>query len=190
MWIIVGLGNPGPSYSGHRHNVGFMAVERLADAAHARAWTQKFSAKMTQGELGGEKLIFLEPQTFMNLSGQAVGEAARFYKVPPENIIVLHDELDVELGRLRIKQGGGHGGHNGLKSIDAHIGKEYHRLRIGISHPGDKDRVSGYVLSNFAKAEEPVVEDVLHAIVRHFPKLLKQDSAGFLNDCALDLQKK
>lgn len=156
MWLIVGLGNPGNQYARNRHNIGFMAVDVMCEL-HGRfgAAKNKFTAELFDGTIDNEKAVLMKPLTFMNLSGQSVGEAARFYKVAPENIVVIHDDLDLEQFKTRIKKGGGHGGHNGLKSIDAHLGsQDYWRIRIGISHPGDKADVTNHVLGNFAKADE------------------------------------
>lgn len=166
MHLLVGLGNPGGQYANNRHNIGFMAV----DAIHARhgfsPWRSRFSADVSEGRLGAHKVLLVKPTTFMNLSGQAVGEAARFYKLEAGDVTAIHDELDLEPGRTRIKVGGGHGGHNGLKSLDAHIGKDYRRIRLGIGHPGHKDLVSGYVLRDFAKADHPWVEALCDEIAR------------------------
>ena len=178
MWLIVGLGNPGRDYALNRHNIGFLAVDVLADGA---TWSGKFQGHIAECRLGTDKHILLKPQTYMNLSGESVGKAAHFYKIPPENILVIHDDLDLPLGKLRVKQGGGHGGHNGLKSIDAHLGKEYWRLRLGIGHPGDKERVTGHVLGNFSKAEMEIVADQIGLVIQNLPLLLQADASGFMN---------
>lgn len=166
MHLLVGLGNPGGQYAANRHNIGFMAL----DAIHARhgfsPWRSRFSAKISEGRIASHKVLLAKPQTFMNLSGQSAGEIARFYKLDPEDITVLHDELDLETGRTRIKRGGGHGGHNGLKSLDAHLGKDYRRIRLGIGHPGHKDLVSGYVLRDFSKAEQAWVDALCDEVSR------------------------
>ncbi len=163
MWLIVGLGNPGNTYARNRHNIGFMAVDVIRDLHSSFGSVKnKFTSELVDGTIAGEKIVLMKPLTFMNLSGQSVGEAARFYKIPPENIVVIHDDLDLGLFKTRIKKGGGHGGHNGLKSIDAHLAnKEYWRIRIGISHPGDKAAVTNHVLGNFAKAEEDNIANLL-----------------------------
>ncbi len=157
MKLIVGLGNPGREYERHRHNIGFMVVEALLSRARASLNQEKFAAKVGQGTLAGERVLFVEPQTFMNLSGRSVAEAARFYKVPVEDVLVIHDELDLPLGRLQLKAGGGSGGHNGLKSIVSSLGDEgFIRLRFGIGKPegpNARERVAGYVLSNFDDGE-------------------------------------
>jgi PTH1 family peptidyl-tRNA hydrolase len=150
MLLLVGLGNPGSGYAKNRHNVGFMALDLIGRALEASAWKAKFQGQIAEARLGDDKVILLKPETFMNLSGQSVGEAARFYKIDPQDVIVFHDELDVQGGKMRIKIGGGHGGHNGLRSIDAAIGQNYKRVRIGIGHPGDKALVHGHVLGDFS----------------------------------------
>jgi len=171
MQLFVGLGNPGAKYARNRHNVGFMAVEAIASAHGFGPWRAKFQGLVSEGVLGGEKVILLKPETFMNLSGQSVGEAARFYKIAPEAVTVFHDELDLAPGKLRVKRGGGHAGHNGLRSITAHIGAEFRRVRLGIGHPGHKDRVAGYVLQDFARAEEGWLDDLLRGIAEGAPWL-------------------
>lgn len=181
MWLITGLGNPGKEYALNRHNIGFMALNALAGGS---GWSKKFQGEIAECFVGVEKTILLKPLTYMNLSGESVGKAANFYKIPPEQVLVIHDDLDIPLGKLRVKRGGGHGGHNGLKSIDLHLGKEYWRLRLGIGHPGDRERVTGHVLGNFDKTEAPVVEDLLAAIIQNLPLLLQQDAPGFLQRCA------
>ncbi|MEN0088543.1 MAG: aminoacyl-tRNA hydrolase, partial [Pseudomonadota bacterium] len=151
-------------------------------------WKKKFSALMADGNIGGVKTVLLKPQTFMNLSGQSVGEAMRFYKLAPADVIVMHDELDLAPGKVRVKTGGGHGGHNGLKSTDAHIGKDYVRVRLGIGHPGDKARVNGHVLGDFAKADQDWLVPLIDAIADDAGLLAKDDAAGFMNRMALALQ--
>src|SRR5210317_1683475 len=145
MKLIVGLGNPGAKYARNRHNIGFMAVDRIASDHGFGPWKPKFQGQIAEGRLGREKVLLLKPETFMNKSGQSVGEAMRFYKLEPEDVIVIHDELDLAPGKVRVKQGGGHAGHNGLRSIHAHIGENYARVRLGIGHPGRKDLVAHYV---------------------------------------------
>ena len=165
MKLICGLGNPGREYERHRHNVGFMAVETLLPRARAELHQGKFQARMGQGTLGGEKVLFLEPQTFMNLSGRSVAEAARFYKVAVEDVLLIHDELDLDFGRLQLKAGGGSGGHNGLRSTVASLGEDgFIRLRFGIGKPqgpNAKERVAGYVLSNFDDGERRRLDELL-----------------------------
>lgn len=184
--MIVGLGNPGADYLFNRHNIGFMAVDALAEATCATAWQKKFKGALATGALGGETVLLLKPMTFMNLSGEAVGEAMRYYKLEPADIIVLHDDIDLVSSDVRIKQGGGHGGHNGLKSLDAHIGKDYWRVRLGVGHPGHKNEVSDYVLGNFAKADKKWLEPLLAALPEALPLLL----SGEASRCAKALSQK
>lgn len=183
--LVVGLGNPGNSYARQRHNIGFMALDRLAGANGFGAWRSKFQGEMAEGRLAGKRVVLLKPQTYMNESGRAVGEAARFLKVPVHDIIVIHDELDLAPGKCRVKVGGGHAGHNGLRSIHAHLGADYTRVRLGIGHPGDKRMVSGYVLHDFAKADEAWLDPLLEGISDGFAKLVTGDDAGFQNVVAL-----
>lgn len=185
MQLIVGLGNPGATYAGHRHNVGFMALDRIADDHGFGPWRPRFQGLVAEGRLGSARVALLKPQTFMNTSGQSVGEAMRYLKLTPAEVIVMHDELDLAPGRVRAKAGGGHAGHNGLRSIHQHIGDAYRRVRIGIGHPGHKDRVAGYVLADFAKAEQPMVDDMVRGISDGVEALLAGDDARFQNLVAL-----
>ncbi len=185
MLLIVGLGNPGSQYARNRHNVGFMAADAIARRHSFSGFSKKFRAEIAEGTLAGEKTLIIKPMTFMNLSGDSVGEAMRFYKLKPADIIVIHDELDIAPGKLKLKTGGGNGGHNGLKSIDAHCGKDYKRLRIGIGHPGHKDRVNPHVLGDFAKADQDWLQPLLDAIADNAELIAKGDDAGFLNKIAL-----
>ena len=185
MKLFVGLGNPGAKYARNRHNIGYMAVERIADAHGFAPWRAKFQGLVTQGQLGPEKVVLLKPETFMNLSGQSVGEAMRFYKLAPEDVVVFHDELDLAPGKMKLKQGGGHAGHNGLRSLHQHIGAEYARVRLGIGHPGHKDRVAPWVLSDFAKSEQDWLDDVLRGVSDGAPALAAGDAARFMNAVAL-----
>ncbi|NSY43676.1 aminoacyl-tRNA hydrolase [Agrobacterium tumefaciens] len=185
MKIIAGLGNPGAQYAGNRHNIGFMAVDALQRLPSFSPWARKFKAEISEGEIGGEKVLLMKPLTYMNLSGESVGEAMRFFKLAPADIIVIHDELDLLAGRARIKTGGGHGGHNGLKSIDAHCGKEYRRLRLGIGHPGDKERVHGHVLGDFAKTDRVWLDPLLDAIADNAAMLVKSEDSQLMNKLAL-----
>ncbi len=187
MKLFVGLGNPGPKYAFNRHNIGFMALDRIAEDQGFGPWKSKFQAQITEGRLGTDKVILLKPQTFMNLSGQSVGEAMRFYKLTPSDVIVFHDELDLAPGKARAKTGGGHAGHNGLRSIHQHIGADYDRIRLGIGHPGDKSRVSGYVLSDFAKADQNWLDDLLRGICDGAALLADGDAGKFMNAVALRL---
>lgn len=181
MKMFVGLGNPGPKYAGNRHNIGFMALDRIASDHGFSPWRGKFHGALSEGRLGREKVLLLKPETFMNRSGQSVGEAMRFYKLTPDDIIVFHDELDLAPGKCRVKTGGGHAGHNGLRSIHDHIGAEYVRVRMGIGHPGNKAAVSSYVLRDFAKAEESWLDDVLTGCAQGAPDLAEGDSGKFMN---------
>ena len=177
MRLIVGLGNPGPKYEGNRHNIGFMAVDEIVRRHGFGPWRARFQGLVSEGALDGGKTLVLKPQTFMNESGRAVGEAMRFFKLDPADVWVIYDELDLAPAKLRVKEGGGHGGHNGLRSIDAHIGKDYRRVRLGIGHPGHKDRVAGYVLSDFAKDEHDIRDDMINGMSGHADLLAagKQD---------------
>jgi len=184
MLLLVGLGNPGVEYAKNRHNIGFMALDSIAARHGFAPFRKKFHGQIAEGEIGGEKVLALKPETFMNESGRAVTAAATFYKIPPEDIIVLHDEIDLAAGKVRVKRGGGHAGHNGLRSIHAHIGPDYGRVRIGVGHPGEKDRVTGHVLKDFAKADADWVEKALAAISEHAGLLLTGDDGAFLTKVA------
>ena len=179
MQLIVGLGNPGAQYAGNRHNIGWMAVDRIAADHGFSPWRARFQGLAAEGRLGGEKVVALKPQTFMNTSGQSVGEAMRYLKLDPADVVVLHDELDLAPGKVRVKTGGGHAGHNGLRSIHQHVGEGYRRVRLGIGHPGHKDRVSGYVLSDFAKADADWLNDVIRGVSDGAPALAARDDARF-----------
>lgn len=176
MLLIVGLGNPGEKYARHRHNVGFMAVDAVADAHRFGPERKKFQGLIREGEIGGGKFLSLKPQTFMNDSGQSVGAAMRFYKLTPADVVVFHDELDLAAGKIKAKIGGGLAGHNGLKSIAEHIGGDFRRVRIGIGHPGDKARVTGHVLGDFAKADQEWLAPLLGAIAKAAPALAEADA--------------
>ncbi len=185
MKLFVGLGNPGRKYQDNRHNIGFMAVDRIASDHGFAPWRARFQGEVSEGRLGAERIVLLKPTTFMNLSGQSVGEAMRFFKLEPEDVVVFHDELDLAPGKLRVKTGGGHAGHNGLRSLHQHIGEAYARVRIGIGHPGHKDRVAGYVLSDFAKADQDWIEDLLRGISEGAPALAAGDAPRFMNAVSL-----
>jgi peptidyl-tRNA hydrolase, PTH1 family len=185
MRLFVGLGNPGAKYARNRHNIGYMAVESIATAHGFGPWRAKFQGQLAEGRLGSEKVLLLKPETFMNRSGQSVGEALRFYKLEPADVVVFHDELDLAPGRLRFKQGGGHAGHNGLRSIHGHIGEGYGRVRLGIGHPGRKELVSAYVLHDFARADEAWLDDLMRGIAEGAPALAEGDAARFMNAVAL-----
>jgi PTH1 family peptidyl-tRNA hydrolase len=183
--IFAGLGNPGPKYARNRHNIGFMALDRIAEDHGFGPWKARFQGQVAEGRLGSAKVLLLKPETYMNLSGQSVGEALRFYKLGPDALTVFHDELDLAPGKCRVKQGGGHAGHNGLRSIHAHVGEAYARVRLGIGHPGRKEAVAGYVLHDFAKADEDWLDDLLRGISDGAPALAAGDAAGFQNAVAL-----
>ena len=185
MKLFVGLGNPGPKYARNRHNIGFMAVERIAEEHGFGPWKSRFQGEAVEGRLGDEKVLLLKPGTFMNRSGQSVGEAMRFYKLDPADVTVFHDELDLAPGKCRVKQGGGHAGHNGLRSIHAHIGESYGRVRLGIGHPGHKDKVAGYVLNDFAKADAAWLDDLLRGIADGAADLARGETGRFMNAVAL-----
>ena len=185
MKLFVGLGNPGTKYAMNRHNIGFMAVDRIREDHGFAPWRGKFQGQVSEGNLGGEKVILLKPETFMNLSGQSVGEAMRFSKLDSTDVTVFHDELDLAPGKVKLKLGGGHAGHNGLRSIHQHISPHYGRVRLGIGHPGHKDKVSPYVLSDFAKAEQDWLDDVLRGVSDGAQFLVTDDNAKFTNAVAL-----
>ncbi|MDO6457126.1 aminoacyl-tRNA hydrolase [Celeribacter halophilus] len=184
MRLFVGLGNPGTKYEKNRHNIGFMVLDRIASDHGFAPWRAKFQGQLSEGRLGREKVILLKPETFMNLSGQSVGEAMRFYKLGPVDVVVFHDELDLAPGKVRVKSGGGHAGHNGLRSIHQHIGADYDRVRLGIGHPGHKDRVAAYVLSDFAKADQDWLDDVIRGCSDGAPYLADAEPAKFSNAVA------
>ncbi len=189
MQVWVGLGNPGPQYTFHRHNVGFMVCDTLAEVHGFGPVQKKFLGWVQEGRIGGQKILLLKPATFMNESGRAVGEALRFYKLGTDALTVFHDELDLPPFKVKVKQGGGTAGHNGLRSIDQHLGPDFRRVRIGIGHPGHKDRVTGHVLGNYAKAEMDPLADMLGAIAAEAEWLAKGDDARFMSDLALRLQE-
>jgi PTH1 family peptidyl-tRNA hydrolase len=185
MRLLVGLGNPGAKYARNRHNIGFMAVDAIARAHGFAPWRGKFRGELAEGRLGDDKALLFKPETYMNLSGDAVRAAVAFYKLTPADILVFHDELDLAPGKVRVKTGGGTAGHNGIRSIGAHIGPEFTRVRLGIGHPGDKDLVTPYVLGDFAKAEQGWLADLLDGIADGAPALAAGDHAAFLNRVAL-----
>jgi PTH1 family peptidyl-tRNA hydrolase len=184
MKLFVGLGNPGSEYARQRHNVGFMAVERIAERHGLGPWKKRFHGQACDGMIGAHRVALLRPQTYMNDSGRAVGEAQRYLKLVDGDIYVFHDELDLAAGKLKVKTGGGNAGHNGLRSITAHIGNEYARVRIGIGHPGSKELVMRHVLHDFAKADAAWLEPLLDAIADAAPRLAAGDQARFLTDVA------
>lgn len=185
MQIFVGLGNPGTKYAANRHNIGFMAMDQIAADHGFGPWKSRFQGQMAEGRLGADKVLLLKPETFMNLSGQSVGETMRFYKLEPGDVTVFHDELDLAPGKCRVKQGGGHAGHNGLRSIHQHLGPEYRRVRLGIGHPGRKELVAAYVLHDFHKADQDWLDDLLRGIGDGAPALADGDAGKFQNAVAL-----
>jgi len=184
MKLFVGLGNPGPKYARHRHNVGFMAVDRIAERHGFSPWRRRFQSETAEGTIDGERVLLLKPMTYMNESGRAVGEAARFLKIDLADIVVFHDELDLAPGKVRVKTGGGNAGHNGLRSISAHVGNDFVRVRIGIGHPGSKEAVVPYVLHDFAKADYEWLDPLLDNIADAAGRLAVGDTARFLTDIA------
>ena len=188
MQIWTGLGNPGPTYAMHRHNIGFMVCDAIAEIHGFGPVQKKFSGWVQEGRIGGEKIILLKPATFMNKSGQAVGEAMRFYKLDIEALTVFHDELDLAPFKVKVRRGGGLAGHNGLRSINQHLGPDFRRVRIGIGHPGHKDRVTGHVLGNYAKSEVDELAGMLGAMGAEAEWLAKNDDVRFMNDIALRMQ--
>ncbi len=185
MKLLVGLGNPGAKYARNRHNIGFMAMDRIAADHGFGPWRARFQGQVAEGRFGSTKVTLLKPDTFMNLSGQSVGEAMRYLKLDPADVVVFHDEIDLAPGKVRLKTGGGHAGHNGLRSIHSHIGADYDRVRLGVGHPGHKDAVPGYVLRDFPKADEAWLDDLLRGIGDGIPALVAGDGARFLNAIAL-----
>jgi PTH1 family peptidyl-tRNA hydrolase len=188
MRLLVGLGNPGSEHVGNRHNIGFMVVQEIARRHGFPPWRRRFQGVATEGTIGSERVLLLLPGTYMNESGRAVGEAAHFYKLPLSDIVVVHDEIDLAPMKVRVKTGGGVAGHNGLRSITAHVGNDYRRVRIGVGHPGAKEQVYGYVLGDFAKAERPWVEAVVEVIADNAGLLARGDDATFQNKVHLAMQ--
>jgi PTH1 family peptidyl-tRNA hydrolase len=187
MLLLVGLGNPGPKYQRNRHNIGFLAVEAIHRRHRLSPWRRKFQGELADGMLDGVKVLVLKPQTYMNESGRSVGEAVRFYGFLADEVVVFHDELDLPAGKVRVKLGGGVAGHNGLRSIASHIGPDFHRVRLGIGHPGEKERVTGHVLSDFAKADAAWLEPLLDAVADHAPLIARGEFATFQNKVHLAL---
>ena len=183
--LIAGLGNPGADYARNRHNAGFMAVDVIHASYDFAPWRGRFSGLLSEGVLGGRKTYLLKPMTYMNDSGDSVGAAARYFKLPESALVVMHDEIDLVAAKIRVKTGGGDAGHNGLRSITATLGPDYRRVRIGVGHPGEKHRVHGHVLNNFSKADENWLVPLLSAIAESAPLLAKDDDVGFMNKVAL-----
>jgi len=190
MLLFVGLGNPGDRHAGNRHNIGVMAVDAIAKRHGLRPWRRRFHGVSVDGSLGGERVVLLLPVTFMNDSGLAVAAAAQFYKIAPHEIVVFHDEVDLTPGKLRVKTGGGNAGHNGLRSISAHVGNDYRRVRIGVGHPGVKDLVYSHVLGDFAKSERPWVEALCEIVADNAELLVRGQDATFQNKVHLAMDAK
>lgn len=188
MQIWVGLGNPGPQYAMNRHNVGFMAIDTIAEMENLPNPAKKHKGWVSEARIGGEKIILLKPATFMNESGQSIRAAMDFYKASPSDITIFYDELDLAPFKVKVKQGGGAGGHNGIRSAIKHIGEDFRRVRIGIGHPGHKDRVTGYVLGNYAKSEMDDLVDLLGALGAEAHWLAEGDNVRFMNDVAMRMQ--
>jgi PTH1 family peptidyl-tRNA hydrolase len=185
MKLLAGLGNPGTRYARNRHNIGFMAMDRIAADHGFGSWKSKHQGSLTEGRFGSDRAVLLKPETYMNNSGQSVQAAMRFYKLEPQDVVVFHDEIDLAPGKVKCKTGGGHAGHNGLRSIHAHIGPDYARVRLGVGHPGHKDAVPGYVLRDFPKADEDWLDDVLRGLSDGVAELVRGDTAKFMNAVAL-----
>lgn len=184
-WLLAGLGNPGDKYAHNRHNIGFMVVDEIASSYGFPPFRSKFQGQMSEGAIGGHKVILLKPQTYMNNSGQAVQAAAKFFKIPPARIVVFHDEIDLAPAKVRVKQGGGNAGHNGLRSLDDHLGTpDYRRVRLGVGHPGAKGEVHNHVLNDFSKADREWVGALVKASAEHAGLLLKNDNSAFMSKVA------
>lgn len=184
MFLVVGLGNPGQTYTDNRHNIGFMAADEIVRRHGFSPWRAKFQGEMSDGVVDGQKVITLKPMTYMNESGRSILAAASFYKVRPEDIIVFHDEIDLAPGKLRVKRGGGHAGHNGLRSIHAHLGANYARVRMGVGHPGEKDQVKNYVLRDFAKADDAWLDPMLDGCAENLGLILEGDDPSYMSKVA------
>ena len=190
MLLFVGLGNPGERYVGNRHNIGFMAVQEIAKSYGIAPWRRKFQGVCVEGTIGAEKILLLLPGTYMNLSGQAVAEAAKFYKIDAAQVVVFHDEAELSPGKVRVKVGGGNAGHNGLRSISEHIGNDYRRVRLGVGHPGDKKLMETYVLQDFAKSERPWVEALCEIVADNVELLIEGKDSTFQNKIYLAMDAK
>ena len=187
MHLVVGLGNPGSKYAGNRHNIGFMAVDEIVRRHGFSAWRKRFQGEVAEGVLAGNKVLALKPMTFMNESGRAVGEAMRFFDIDPSQVIVLYDEIDLMAGKVRVKLGGGAAGHNGIRSIIAHVGPHFQRVRLGVGHPGEKGMVHPHVLGDFAKADKVWLEPLLDAVAEHAALLIEGQDGSFQNKVHLAL---
>ena len=185
MLLLVGLGNPGPGYAGNRHNFGFMAVDEIARRHGFGPWRRRFQSDISEGRVGGVKILAQKPLSYMNRSGLPVAAAMRFYKLENSDVTVIHDEIDLVLGKVRVKPGGGHGGNNGLRDVISHLGADFRRVRLGVGHPGDKNLVESYVLRDFAKAERDRADTIIDAVAEAYPALVAGDDSGFMNKVAL-----
>jgi peptidyl-tRNA hydrolase, PTH1 family len=190
MLLLVGLGNPGERYAGNRHNIGFVVAEAIARRHGIAPWRRRFQGVTAEGPVGGERVLLLLPGTYMNDSGRAVAEAAHFFKLTPHQVVVFHDEIDLPPAKLRVKTGGGNAGHNGLRSITAHIGNDYHRVRVGVGHPGARELVQPYVLSDFAKSERPWVEALCAIVADNAELIVRGENATFQNKVHLAMDAK
>jgi len=188
MRLLVGLGNPGPRHAYNRHNIGYLALDDIVERQGLAGWRKRFHGEVAEGTIAGERVLALKPMTFMNESGRAVGEALRFHKLEPADVIVLYDEIELAPGKLRVKRGGGAAGHNGIRSIDEHIGPDFWRVRLGVGHPGLKHLVHPHVLSDFSREEEAWLDPLLEAVAKETPLLVKGDMAAFMSRVALALQ--
>jgi len=184
MQILVGLGNPGPRHANNRHNIGFMALDEIVRRHGFGPWRVRYQGRVAEGRIGTQRVLALKPETYMNDSGRSVGEALRFFKLDPNQVTVIYDEIDLKPGKIKVKTGGGAGGHNGIRSIDSHIGRDYRRVRLGVGHPGQKDLVHGYVLRDFAKLETPWVEKLIEAVASELPLLMDGDEGAFMSRVA------
>ncbi|MEM7442090.1 MAG: aminoacyl-tRNA hydrolase [Pseudomonadota bacterium] len=185
MILIVGLGNPGPRYAYNRHNIGWLALDDIAKRHGFGPFRSKFKGVVAEGRLSGDKALLLKPQTYVNESGRSVGAAMRFFKLTPDRVVVIYDELDLAQGKCRVKKGGGAGGHNGIRSIDQHIGPDFWRVRLGIGHPGAKDRVRGHVLSDFTSDDEQWLDPMLEAVSTAIPLMTEGEHEKFMTKVAL-----
>ena len=188
MLLAVGLGNPGRDYAGNRHNIGFMALDAIAARYGFQPFRRRFQGRLAEGQVENQRVLALKPETYMNESGLAVVEATSFFRMPPTDVIVFHDEIDLFSGKVRVKRGGGAAGHNGLRSLDAHLGPNYRRVRLGVGHPGERSWVKDHVLADFTKDDEVWVKTLLDAVAENFPLLVRGDDGAFMTKMALVMQ--